>query len=72
MCAVVEELTCVSRHPFGFDAAAVRASDCGLQNHLGIRTSAYLGADDKTYTGYGIKHVRNHDFANISYRDEIA
>jgi hypothetical protein len=39
MCADVEELTRVSRHRFGFDAAAVRASDYGLQNHLGIRTS---------------------------------
>jgi|SoiMethySBSTD1v2_1073268.scaffolds.fasta_scaffold124863_2 hypothetical protein len=66
MCAVVEELTCVSRHRFGFDASAVRAGNCGLKNqswhpHL----SLHVGADNETYTGYGIKLARNHDFANI-------
>jgi hypothetical protein len=32
-----------------------------LHLHLGL----HLGADDKTYTGYSIKHLRNHDFANM-------
>jgi hypothetical protein len=32
--AVVEDLTCIGRHHFGFGAAAVRASNCGLQNHF--------------------------------------
>jgi hypothetical protein len=42
--------------------------DCKI--NLGIRVGLHLGSEDKTNTGYSIKHAR--DFTIISYRVDIA
>jgi hypothetical protein len=65
-------LTRVSRHRFGFDAAAARASNRGLQNQSRHPRRSALGSEDKTNMGYSIKHARNRDFTIISYRVDIA
>jgi hypothetical protein len=44
--------------------------DCKI--NLGIRVGLHLGSEDKTNTGYSIKHARNRDFTIISYRVDMA
>lgn len=71
MCAVVEELTCISRHHLSFGAAAVRASNRGLQNHRHAHLFLRLWLHVKICADYKIKHVRIHDFETISYCADI-